>query len=205
MANLVAFPEDFSNAQWSKSNSVINANATTAPDGTVTADRLIDNAAGGSAAILAQDAISILALTNYVYSCFVKADQVDWVQLDPVGFTGVDASIFFNAATGEFGTIEPDVNDFGVEVYPDGWFRPWLTFTNGADTTGNARILAAEADNVLNSDRDGTTSIFPWGAVFDVGTSPEIYVSEAGIVVSSGSSSPNVGLSFGKMGKMGAR
>lgn len=43
--NLLLRTEEFDHAYWTKRNSTITANATTAPDGTLTADKLVENTA----------------------------------------------------------------------------------------------------------------------------------------------------------------
>jgi len=45
--NLLTFSEQFDNAAWTKTNATITANSTTAPDETLTADKLVENASTG--------------------------------------------------------------------------------------------------------------------------------------------------------------
>jgi type 1 fimbria pilin len=46
--NLVLYSEEFDNAYWTKTNVTITANATTAPDGNLTADKLVENSVNGN-------------------------------------------------------------------------------------------------------------------------------------------------------------
>lgn len=183
MTNLIANPEDLTTT-WTVVGAVINSNATTAPDGTATADRLIDDNLGGTGTARVQQNVSgITASTDFVFSVFLKPDQLNWALLGMASLTGIDVSSYCDVANGVFGTFGASVNDSGVIDHGD-WKRFWLTFTNAADTSGFPQIYPADGDGDASVDHDNTSSIFAWGAVLEAGTFPSTYVSEAGITVS---------------------
>lgn len=73
--NLLNYTEEIDNAYWTKENLVITANDTTAPDSTVTADRLTDNSTNGRHrfyTVLSKAASPV----DYTYSVYVKTDTI---------------------------------------------------------------------------------------------------------------------------------
>ena len=191
MANRLLAPESLDSASWSKVNAVVDANATTAPDGTVTADRIRDSGLGGINAVRLQQAVSGLVNGNdYFLAWFIKADQTSWALMSDGGYT---ASFFkyVDIANILGGSVGLDVNNSAVEDYGNGWVRAWVTWTSGVDGAGVIRPSLAEADGDSTLTLDGTNSIFAWGIVLDDGTSPPAYVSQAGhtVVPAAGGSS----------------
>lgn len=68
--NLILYSQEFNNAAWGKLNITVTANAATAPDGTLTADRI--NATGAS--VLYQSVTTFA--TNYTISFWVKSNTI---------------------------------------------------------------------------------------------------------------------------------
>jgi hypothetical protein len=76
--NLLSYSEQFDNAWWKKSNTTVTANVTTAPNGTLTADRIVSSA--GSNSYLYR----LLDWTigdTYTLSFYVKADSPQTIRL----------------------------------------------------------------------------------------------------------------------------
>ncbi len=92
--NLVLQSETFGNASWGKSLVTITDNFDTAPNGTLTADRLVS--AGGAFPQIAQ-AITVVSGTQYTASVYVKSDgttqiaQVIIIGGNTVSFTPTNA------------------------------------------------------------------------------------------------------------------
>lgn len=186
--NLFSNPEDFTNAAWAKSNSAVVANAIEAPDGTITADRIDDQnlATSGSASI--GQFVTVAPSTQHVLSIFLKPGSLDWATLTTILFTTPANSWgYFDIANCLQGTIPAAFNGAGIEEFPDGWCRAFVAFiTDAVDVSGSGNVYLAEADGNITFLRDGTHSIYAWGAVLEEGSVPSTYVSEAGISVVSG-------------------
>ncbi len=186
MANRITAPEDLSSGSWSKLNSTVDSNAVTAPDGTLTADRLNDSGLGGSGVVRLQQAVSgLVDGSNYYLAWFIKPDQTDWAYMDDGGFTA-NFGMFTDIASGLAGTLDADVNSSGVQDFGNGWYRAHVTWTSGADGAGVIRPSLANADNNGTVPLDGTNSIFGWGIVLDDYAGGDIpdYVSVGGFTVS---------------------
>ena len=87
--NLLTFSEQFDNAAWSKVNATITANTIAAPDGTTTADRLVNTGLWGL-----DQAATLVAGIRYVISVWVKS-----------GGTGKDTFILYGDGTQASGTL----------------------------------------------------------------------------------------------------
>lgn len=71
--NLATFPNSFDNAIWNKSNATVTANAAIAPDGTLTADKLVENTS--NAIHLVQQPRTILAGQMVEWAIYVQAAE----------------------------------------------------------------------------------------------------------------------------------
>lgn len=173
--NLLTYTEDFGNAAWTKANSIVEVDATAAPDGTATADRLSDNSAGGTGVVGFTRNFTITAATH-TFSFYAKADGLPWVALAITGFTGatVQGTCYFDLANGVVGAsnqISGTITDAG-----DGWYRCIGVVTpDAADVTGNFAIYAADGNGDIVVDLDGTSTIFVWGTQLEVGSSASAY------------------------------
>ena len=151
---------------WGIINATRTANATTAPDGTTTADKLNDDSSTGTGAVAVRQDITVSAATKYTASVFLKADQLAFARLTTENYDGVtDGGQYFGlSGDGSLGTAT-GLDDSTITKYPDGWYRCTITWTQGAaDTSFQLRIYVANSISSLNVDLDGTSSIFVWGA-----------------------------------------
>ena len=78
VTNLLTYSEDGSQSNWNKYSSSISANATTAPNGTLTADKIIANN-GASSDVYLQN-FTITAGSVSTVSGFYKAGEFEAVQ-----------------------------------------------------------------------------------------------------------------------------
>ena len=159
--NLLNYSEDFSNAVWNKYQSAITANATTAPNGTTTADKL-EYTTTGTAVLFATSS----ALQNQVYalSCYAKQGATNILQ---IGFTlsGGDKIANFNLNTGVITTTSSGVTA-SIESVGDGWYRCIMSLTTDINTP-----------NVFINSTSGTTGnyIYIWGAQLNIGSTAKPY------------------------------
>jgi hypothetical protein len=165
--NISLQSEDFSTT-WTTSG-VVNTDQAIAPDGSLTADQLIDNAAAsGNVAVLVSQSLSVSTSTVYAFSMFAKADQLDWAYIELDNFTtpATNTRAYFDLTDGVVGsTPDAGIDDTGIEDYGNGWYRCWVTFTtDAADTAGLIKFGVSDGDNDNLVADDTTSSIFVWGA-----------------------------------------
>jgi hypothetical protein len=153
--NLLQQSEDFSNAAWSKSASSISSNVTTAPNGTLTADKLIEDTANTSHTIF--QTISISASTNYNYSVYLKAAERFRFRIRFTGFSGAqDATVNLNTQTTSLGTLTSVGN---------GWFRFAWSVNSGAGGSSTLVAITLQDDSGNSTYLgNGTSGGFIWGA-----------------------------------------
>ena len=177
--NSCLYSNDISNAAWGKINATVTANLTTAPDGTLSADKLIDNTTNGLHRTLPTVG-SVAANTTYFLSCFVKKAELDYVILSAGGSaltgsggSGADLIASVNLTNGSIVT-----NNYNISVIPfeDDWYRISIRLTTDVDG-GSFFPYIATSQNGTTATYAGTgQGIFLWGAQLEVGSYPTSYI-----------------------------
>lgn len=160
--NLLTYSAEFDNAAWTKSNSTITANATTAPDGTLTGDKHVPNLAAtlgvGASETRVQQNGSATSGTSYTFSIYAKASEFDRIEFALVATPTVTATFSLTLGTVVSGT------NASITPAGNGWYRCVFTAVAGATGALSAR-WTAQSSTVLVG--DGTSGIFVWGAQFE--------------------------------------
>lgn len=177
--NQFPYSSEFDNSAWNTSNSNVAANQITAPDGTVTADKISADATAAEARY-ANDDISITSGNVYTQSVFAKAGEVTVLQIAPsTGFPSRYQN--FDLSTGQLGN--GDVESASITAYPNGWYR--CTVTQTAITTISGRMVMAFA-TVPGDGRIPSPNIslgdglYLWGAQLEVGSFATSYTPTSG-------------------------
>jgi len=171
--NLLTFTEQFDNAAWTKTNQnsasvpTVTANAGTAPDGTMTAERVQFARTGTTAtdrSRLEQQNVPISATTNYVFSVWMKS----------FGGANQTVTLFPNWGSG---------SALVVTVTSD-WQRFSVSAASGASIIGTPVIGLGYTTNSVTS-----ADVLVWGAQLETGSTATSYqrvssiydVTEAGV------------------------
>ncbi len=165
--NALGFTQEFNNAAWTKSNSTITANATAAPDGSLTADKLVEDTA--TAAHYAQQVQTVVSGTPYSFSIYAKAAERTSFALLMAQSTSpftTHALVDFNLSTGTVSSITAGTGT--ITPVGNGWYRCVVTGT----ATSTGEICRATFATVGN----GTSGIFIWGAQLSDSASLDPYV-----------------------------
>jgi hypothetical protein len=162
--NLVLRSEEF-NTTWTAVAASVTANAATAPNGTLSADKLIDNATLTNHRV--QQTTTSAAGSN-TFSVFAKKSEVEFVALR----IGSDIG-YFNLNNGTFGGLSAGITARTIDA-GNGWYRCIIT---KAAAIANENVLINTADAIGSIFYAGTSGgIFLWGAQYEVGSVATSYI-----------------------------
>lgn len=164
--NSILYSEQFDNAAWTKAGATITANATTAPDGNATADKLCEDASTGAHYAL-QGVTGIADNATVTASCFVKAAERTWIALHSTLKSGVSIKSFFNLGSGVWGTVGTG-HTVTATALPNGWYRLSWSFSVGTGATTPQIALETSTGNTVFSYAGAAGSgLYIWGASLD--------------------------------------
>jgi hypothetical protein len=179
--NLIAYSQEFDNAAWSKVRTTVTANATTAPDGTSTADALFETAVGSSHLIQLSPARFATVAGQLVVSVFAKPNGRDWIRLngDTIGGTNGFGEVFFDVTNGVVGTSSSgngwSISSSAIASVGNGWYRCSVVINTTARTDAGWTVFLASADGTTAYTGDITKGVYLWGAQAEVRSSLTAY------------------------------
>jgi hypothetical protein len=155
--NLLTYSEEFSNANWNKTNTTITANSINSPIGTLTADTFTTS---NVTSVIDQN----VTFTNpSTISIYVKYIDSQFIQL----YTGLSSQTRanFDILNGVLGSRGTDTSISTIESLANGWFRISATFINNSGAS-NIRIkfVSSLTSGWAASSTNAVNSAYIWGA-----------------------------------------
>jgi hypothetical protein len=166
--NLVEQSETFDNAYWQKANVTVSANATTAPNGTATADKIISSAVNDEHLIYYFESTYVNQVVTL--SAYVKKADYRYAIIRSYTNGNYQISVFDL----DNGVVEGQVLGAStIESVGNGWYRISTTFTTPAGTFGvQYGFSATPTYSYLGN---GTSGNFLWGAQLNQGSTAKPY------------------------------
>ncbi len=185
--NLVTNSEDFTNANWSKSQSSIITTSIVAPNGS-TAYKLVENTVSGVGHFITQVSITKLSNAILTLTIFAKAAERQYLGLvinsSSTGFPNRYGAEF-NLGNGTASEHDPAQSSYTngsylITPYSNGWYRCRITCTTSTDAQSQVRIFTFRDTNQWTSAAsyagDGTSGLYIWGAQVEAGAFPTSYI-----------------------------
>jgi hypothetical protein len=169
--NQFAFPSDFANAVWTPTNCTVSSNVAIAPDGSYTADKLVEDGTNSQKSIT--DGSVIVAGVRYFVQIYAKSlGQSRYLAVAGAGLVGAGECPVLNVDTGSVdpgGTstiIQRQTNQYAPLVC-NGWYRYSGLFT-AANTSGF--VFALVNDPTSNTAAaylgNSASGVLIWGAYY---------------------------------------
>ena len=155
--NLALWSEQFDNAYWSKIRCTVTSNITTAPDGTLTADKLIEDTTSLSKSIR----LATISVTSGQYWHIVRLKQNGRIEAGV--FDGLNSvGIYVDLVNAVFlGILIGAPDDYYVESIANGWVEVGILTTSPVSTNLVVHITVGQSVSYTG---DGVSGIYIWGA-----------------------------------------
>ena len=182
--NLSQYSADLSHAYWSKTRSTVVADSVNGPDGTLTADTVVEDATASQTHSVTRNPVTISASTKYTRTIRLKRKDFDWVQI-----AFYDGTTFFwgnfNLATGATGNKAASATLY-MEALADGYYACTVAFTSGGSASSGqlltylSRLTGDSATLAPRYSGDGVSGVYMWGSELKAEAYPTSYIATAG-------------------------
>jgi hypothetical protein len=171
VTNLLIYTEQFDNAAWTKSGTVVTANKTKDPIGGLTADKLAAVTTSTFAPFIVQSITSV-ASSTYTVSVYAKKSEASFVQIFfAAGHVSGDPRVNFDLSAGVIGS--QDTNIISASIIPAGndWYRISATITAVGTALQPDFAIMKSAANTRAQTTAWTAGdgLFIWGAMINAG------------------------------------
>lgn len=167
-ANVFTYPNDLDNAVWTKGNVTVTVNATTDPNSTTTADKLVETAVTANFTISRNNNIaSNVTQDAYVYVKAAERDRIRLYLYDSSAPANTVYADFYittpsvsNATNGGAGTgVNAEIESVGA-----GWYKCKISGKPGISAnSATVAVFIMSAANTITYLGDATKGIYLWG------------------------------------------
>jgi hypothetical protein len=170
--NLRTYSQEFDNADHTKVRATISANAIVAPDGTTTADKLVEDGTASNDHNTSSS-VTVTTATVYTFSIYAKAAERSWIILYEVGANQGRYFDLANVTTGSVVGVAPITST--ITSVGNGWVRCAITVTTSG-VTAFPYVYLATGNGGNSYNGDGASGVYIWGHQFELGAFPTSYI-----------------------------
>jgi hypothetical protein len=194
--NLLLRSQEFDSASWAPQNATVTANVVVAPDGTLTADKLVENTATSQHRVDQTPTSSAGAQT---FSFFAKQAERSFVNTR-IGLLGAS----FSLIDGSVAFISTGVTSASSVNFGNGWYRCSITVNAAANDICRINIQTT-ASSPETYQGDGISGIYLWGAQLEQAAFSTSYIpTVASQVTRAADSASMIGNNFARWYTQGA-
>lgn len=155
VTNFARYSEQFNNSAWTKTNTTVNENRAVAPDGTRTADLVLDNSTSG-AHLVGQSVVASIG-PDLTLSVYAKRENINIFTLYEDGLNiGVEFNLLTGSARATFGTPL----NYSSRHVGDGWFLCTMTIGSPPSGIAEMKIYMRDASSYIGTGQ----GVYLWGA-----------------------------------------
>lgn len=170
--NLLLQSQTFDNASWSKSNVTVTADAIAAPDGTTTADRIVETTANGNHRVT--QGAGTLAAGLHVVSVYVKAGERTHFDMALSAGSNYIGTIFNLSGAGSVTRTDDGGAQIThcwqrIEALGNGWYRCWMAGRTSASLACTA-VFGLSNGTTNSYVGNASNGLYLWGAQWETAT-----------------------------------
>ena len=170
--NLCLQSQTFDNANWVKTAATVSADAAVAPDGTTTADALIEDGTSASQhRVQMSTAATYATAATFAASVYFKAGSGSRNVVCRIGGASGSAYAVFNPSTGAVVTSTVTGANWTLPATPsaatalaNGWYRGVVVASHTETSSGVTLFLQLASGSNISYDGDSASSVYLWGA-----------------------------------------
>jgi hypothetical protein len=158
------YSEDLSQATYTKTNVTISADATQAPDGLTTADRIVETATATVLHSVDRTPATMTDNLAQAFSFYGKQGERNWFWIRTTNKAGTTAISYMNLATGVVGT-KAATHTIRFTAMANGWYRVVCILSSAATgaTTPKVEIGITTGDAATTYTGSTANGAYLWG------------------------------------------
>jgi protein tyrosine phosphatase (PTP) superfamily phosphohydrolase (DUF442 family) len=200
--NLLTYSENFDNAAWAKAGLTVAINSAIAPDGTLTADKIVESATNGGHYI-EMGGVTTVTNTSLTFSFYVKAVEKTnnlYVQIydsNTANYLRITIDLGNKSFVSSASAGTASLVSGSITIASNDWLRVTISGIPASSNSGSlyaCRISFLKNDNSnLIYTGDGTSGIYLWGAQLEQGAFATSYIPSADSFTSRASTGTFIG------------